>query len=307
MSDARDGSESIGGLTLGYDTRGSASGEPLLLVAGFGMPRAMWSDEFCDTLAGRGFQVVRMDNRDVGSSTRLQALGVPNIRRMFVRSLLGWPLDGEAPYRLEDMAADAVGLMARLGHDRFHVVGASMGGMIAQTLALDHPARLLTLTSIMSTPGGRRYSFAKPSALGSILRRAPTEPRAQVEHFVRLFRVIAGDGVPFDEARARVTAEAVVASKPSPAGTARQFAAILESSGRRRARLHGIRTPTLVIHGTHDPLLPVRGSEAMAKLIPGAKLLIVEGMGHLIPRARYGLVTDAIASLARGASRSASR
>jgi pimeloyl-ACP methyl ester carboxylesterase len=285
----------VGQVELGYDTRGK--GEPLLLIAGFGMPRAMWSDELCDALVARGRTVVRMDNRDTGSSTRLRSLGVPDIRRLLVRSVLGRSVT--APYRLEDMAGDAVGLMARLGHDRFHAVGASMGGMIAQTIALDHPARLLSLTSIMSTPGGRRYAFASPRALLSIMRRAPTEPAAQVEHFLHVFRVIGGRGTPFDEARARRLAEAVVASNPSPAGSARQFAAILEGAGRRRHRLHGIRTPTLVMHGSHDPLLPVRGARAMARLIAGAKLMIIDGMGHLIPSDRYALVADAITSLGR--------
>lgn len=223
----------VGELDLAYDTRGA--GEPLLLVAGFGMTRAMWSDELSDKLAGRGLQVVRMDNRDTGGSTRLTKLGVPDVPRLFLRSILGrtvTPL-----YTIEDMAHDAVGLMKSLGHGRFHVVGASMGGMIAQTIALEHPATLASMTSIMSTPGGRRYSFASLGALRGIMQRVPQDPKEQVEHFVRVFRVIAGDGLPFDEARARVTAEALAAAKPSTAGSARQFAAILDSSGRRRRRL----------------------------------------------------------------------
>jgi pimeloyl-ACP methyl ester carboxylesterase len=295
------GVEAVGDVKLGYDARGE--GEPLLLVAGFGMPRAMWSDELCDTLVARGLRVVRMDNRDTGASTRLDALGVPDIRRMFIGSLLGRALS--SPYRLEDMAADAVGLMARLGHDRFHVVGASMGGMIAQTMALDHARHLVSMTSIMSTPGGRRYAFSRPAALRGIMQRAPSDPAAQVEHFVRVFRVIAGDGMPYDEARGRRLAEEVVASRPSPAGSARQFAAILESSGRRRRRLPSIHTPTLVLHGSHDPLLPVRGSKAMAKLIPGAKVLIIDGMGHMVPRVRYDLVADTIARHAAQAAQAA--
>jgi pimeloyl-ACP methyl ester carboxylesterase len=280
----------VGELDLAYDTRGA--GEPLLLVAGFGMTRAMWSDELSDKLAGRGLQVVRMDNRDTGGSTRLTKLGVPDVPRLFLRSMLGrtvTPL-----YTIEDMARDAVGLMKSLGHGRFHVVGASMGGMIAQTIALEHPATLASMTSIMSTPGGRRYSFASLGALRGIMQRVPQDPKEQVEHFVRVFRVIAGDGIPFDEARARVTAEALAAAKPSTAGSARQFAAILDSSGRRRRRLPEIKTPTLIIHGTHDPLLPVRGSRAMARLITGSELLVVEGMGHLIPATLYDRVVDAI-------------
>jgi len=281
----------VGEIDIGYDTRGD--GEPMLLVAGFGMTRVMWDEELCDTLAGRGFTVVRMDNRDTGVSTRLTKLGVPDVPRMFVRSMLGRSVT--PPYTLEDMANDAVGLMKSLGHTRFHAVGASMGGMIAQTIALDHPASLASLTSIMSTPGGRRYSFASPGALRGILTRMPTEPQEQVEHFVRLFRRIGGDGFPFDERRSRAMAQSLVASKPSTSGSARQFAAILDSSGRRRARLPGIKTPTLVIHGTKDPLLPVRGSKALARIISGAHLLIIQGMGHYIPSSQYETIAEAIA------------
>jgi pimeloyl-ACP methyl ester carboxylesterase len=239
-----------------------------------------------------------MDNRDTGGSTRMTALGVPDVPGMFFRSMMGARVT--PPYTIEDMARDTSGLMHALGHARFHVVGASMGGMIGQTLALDRPSEVLSLTSIMSTPGGRRYSFARPSALWGIMQKVPKDPAAQVDHFVRVFRVIAGSGSPFDEVGARATAEAVVASKPSTAGSARQFAAILDSSGRRRARLNTISAPTLIIHGSHDPLLPVRGARAMAKLVPGSKLVIVDGMGHLIPATRYGLVADAIASHALG-------
>jgi pimeloyl-ACP methyl ester carboxylesterase len=151
----------VGEIDIAYDARGE--GVPMLLIAGFGMTRDMWDSAFCDGLASRGYTVVRMDNRDTGLSTRLSALGFPDIPRLFVRSVLGRTVT--PPYTLEDMARDAVGLMKSLGHARFHVVGASMGGMIAQTIALEHPASVASLTSIMSTPGGRRYSFASPGAL----------------------------------------------------------------------------------------------------------------------------------------------
>jgi pimeloyl-ACP methyl ester carboxylesterase len=300
MTSVTNGVAQVNGIDLAYDVRGS--GEPLLLIAGFGMTRVMWDEDFCDTLVGHGFQVVRLDNRDTGASTRLSKLGVPNVPKMFLGSLLGRKLT--SPYRLEDMADDAFGVMSHLGHERFHVVGASMGGMIAQTMALDHGERLLSLTSIMSTPGGRRYSFAQPKALRGILQPMPTDAAAQIEHFVRLFRVIGGTGLPFDEPRARRTAEAMVASKPSPSGSARQFAAILQSSNRRRARLPSIKTPTLVIHGTHDPLLPVRGGKAMAKIIPGAELLVVEGMGHMVHGPIQERIAAAIAKNAKRAVRS---
>jgi pimeloyl-ACP methyl ester carboxylesterase len=291
------GTVRVDDVDVAYDVRGA--GEPLLLIAGYSMTRVMWDEELCDRLASRGFEVARIDNRDTGASTRMQALGVPNIPRMFARSLLGLSL---APaYTLEDMSKDALGVMSHLGHERFHVVGASMGGMIAQTLAIGHAGRIASLTSIMSTPGGRRYSFASLRALGALLERVPKEPAAQVEHFVRVFRFIAGNELPFDEARSRRVAESLVASKPSASGSARQFAAILESSGRRRRDLAAVRTPTLVVHGSVDPLLPVRGARAMARMMRGSELLVIEGMGHMIPASRYDVVIDAIARNAKRA------
>ncbi len=280
----------IGELEIGYDLRGT--GEPLLLVAGFAMTRAMWEDDFCDRLAAAGHTVVRMDNRDTGQSTRLTHLGTPNMKRALVRSILG--LSVEHAYTLEAMAEDAVGLMRHLGHARFHVVGASMGGMIAQTMALTHGDRVSSLTSIMSTPGGRRYSVASPKALLALLQPAPMDPEAQVEHITKLLRTIGG-ALPFEEARARGIAEAQVASRPLAAGAVRQFSAILDSSGRRRALLTQITTPTLIIHGSKDPLLPLRGAKAMAKLVRGAELLVIDGMGHELHSTAHERVIGAIA------------
>ena len=291
------GTVKVGDIEVAYDVRGA--GEPLLLVAGFTMTRVMWDEELCARLVDRGFQVIRFDNRDTGGSTRAHHLGIPNVPRQLVRSLLGLSL--RPAYTLEDMAGDALGLMTHLGHERFHVVGASMGGMIAQTLAIGHAGRVASLTSMMSTPGGRRYSIASPRALGTLLGRLPREPAEQVEHFVRVFHFIGGEAVRVDEARSRRVAESLVASKPSASGSARQFAAILESSGRRRRHLSAIRIATLVLHGTKDPLLPVRGARAMSRMIPGAELVLVDGMGHIIPSSRYELVADAIARNAKRA------
>jgi pimeloyl-ACP methyl ester carboxylesterase len=296
-----DGVARLGKIEIAYDTRGS--GPPLLLVAGFGMPRAMWSDALSDTFASRGFSVVRMDNRDTGASTRLTELGVPDGKKQLLRSMLG--LTVKPLYTLEDMAADCVALMKSLGHDRFHVVGASMGGMIAQTLALDHADKLLSMTSIMSTPGGRRYSFASVRGFRLIMTPPPRDPKEQLPHFVEVFRVLGGEGSTFDEERLHTLAEQLVAAKPSVAASARQFEAILDSSGRRPARLPSIKTPTLVIHGTLDPLLPVRGSKALARLIPGAGLLLVPGMGHDFPSSKNELIVDAIAKHAKAATSTA--
>ena len=277
-------------IEIAHDFRGQ--GPPLLLIAGFGMSRVMWEDDLCDALAARGFTVVRMDNRDTGASTRLDALGVPAVLPLMTRALLRQTIT--SPYTLEDMAEDAFNLMRSLGHERFHVAGASMGGMIAQTMAILRGPRLLSLTSLISTPGGLRYSIANPRALKALLTPAPREPAAQLEHFVELFRVLSGPRMPIDEERVRTMGRAHLRAQPSPAGAVRQLAAILESSPRRRARLSTISTPTLVIHGTDDPLLPLRGARAMTRLIPGAGLVVIDRMGHLFAAETHPLIVRAI-------------
>lgn len=284
-------------IEIAYDIRGS--GEPLLLVPGFTMRRNMWPEELCDALAAMGFRVVRMDNRDAGASSRIAARP-PDLRSALARTLFGRPID--VPYRLEDMAEDGFGLMRALGHDRFHVVGASMGGMIAQTMGILRSDGLRSLTSIMSGPGGRRYAIARPAALRAILTPLPPDPDAQVEQLVATFRVLNGGGLPFDERAVREFAEIHVGSGLSASASARQFGAILESSRRRRALLRNVRTPTLVIHGSHDPLLPLRGAIATTRHVPGAELLVVQGMGHHLPTAVLPILAGAIATHARKAT-----
>jgi len=287
----------VGSLDIAYDVRGA--GEPILLIPGLSMRRIMWPEELCDALVGAGFRVVRMDNRDAGGSSRVEAQP-PDIHAMLRRSFLGLPV--HAPYRLEDMAQDAFGLMRALGYERFHVAGASMGGMIAQTMAILEPQHLLTMASVISGPGGRRYAVAKPSALRALLTPIPRQREAHIEQLVTTLRILNGDGVPFDAAAARALAVAQVDGGTTRAATARHLAAIIESSGRRRALLRNVRTPTLVIHGSHDPLLPVRGAVATARHVPGAELLIVRGMGHNLPAPALPLVAGAIATHARKAS-----
>ena len=291
------GRERVGAVDINYDVRGS--GEPLLLVPGLSMRRIMWPDELCDTLAALGFRVVRMDNRDAGDSSRIDA-PPPDVRAILRRSFLGLPVD--VPYRLEDMAEDAFGLMHALGHERFHVAGASMGGMIAQTMAIVRPSRLRTMTSIMSGPGGRRYAIGKIAALRALLAPIPREREAHIERLMATFRILNGDGLPFDEATARTLAVAQVDGGTSPAAGARHFGAVVESSMRRRALLRNVTTPTLVIHGSHDPLLPLRGAVATARHIPRAELLVVRGMGHNFPAPVLPLLAGAIATHARTAS-----
>ena len=288
----------VADLTIAYDVRGE--GEPLLLVPGLAMSRLMWPEELCNLLAAMGFTVVRMDNRDAGASSYLKDARPPNVIAIMKRTFFGRPVD--VPYVLEDMAEDAFGLMTALGHARFHVVGASMGGMIAQTMAIARQERLRTMTSIMSSPGGRRYAVGNVGALRALMTPMPRDPAAQVEHLVGTFRILNGDELPFDEAAARRYAEVHCAGGVSPAASARQLAAILHSSNRRRALLRNVRTPTLVVHGSGDPLLPLRGAAAMAAQMPDAELLVVRGMGHNFPPSTVPLVAGAIASHARRAT-----
>ncbi len=290
------GQVQVGDVSIAYDTRGA--GSPVLLIPGLSMRRVFWPEELCDLLARAGHTVVRIDNRDAGDSSRIKA-PPSNPLRLMGRSLLGLPT--EAPYSLDHMAQDALGLMSALGHERFHVAGASMGGMIGQLLALNAQERILSLTSVMSSPGGRRYSVASPPALRALFTPLPAGRAERIEHYVRTFRMLAGS-LPFDESAARELATLQVDGGTSPAASARHLAAVIRSSPGRRQRLSTIKAPTLVIHGEADPLLPLRGARAMARLVPQAELLIVPGMGHNFPAEVLPLLAGAIASHTRKAS-----
>jgi len=287
----------VGDIELAYDARGT--GAPILLLPGFTMRRLMWPDAVCASLVASGFHVVRMDNRDAGESTRFAA-APPNVGTVLLRTMLG--LAVQVPYRLEDMASDAFGLMSALGHERFHVAGASMGGMIGQTMAITRPERVRSLTSVMSSPGGRRYSFGKLAALKALLAPMPSERDAKLTHMLGTLRLLHGDELPFDEQEARAIALSQL-EVDSPEAGARQLGAIFESSMRRLDKLRVTTTPTLVIHGTEDPLLPMRGARAMAKLMPRAELLEVRGMGHAFPAPVLPTIADALTALARKADR----
>jgi pimeloyl-ACP methyl ester carboxylesterase len=282
------------GIEIVYETIGDPSNPPLLLVMGLGMQLIHWDRELCELLAERGFHVIRFDNRDSGRSTAIDA-PVPDLRRM----MLG--LRVQAPYLLEDMADDAFGLLDQLGIEAAHVVGASMGGMIAQTMAIKRPERVLSLTSIMSTTGERRAGRPKLRVWGVLLRRAPREKQAYVEHFVRTFRMIGSTGFPIDDDRIRELAAATYDRGHDSAGTARQLAAIL-ASGDRTEQLRSVSVPTTVIHGQADPLVPFRGGRATAQAIPDARLIAIPGMGHDLPREVWPQVADAVAANARRAA-----
>ncbi|MEA2362181.1 MAG: hypothetical protein QOD71_1326 [Thermoleophilaceae bacterium] len=282
------------GIEIAYETNGDPSNPPLLLVMGLGMQLIHWDTELCEQLAERGFYVIRFDNRDSGHSTKIDA-PVPDVRR----AMMGLSVD--APYLLEDMADDAFGLLEALGIDAAHVVGASMGGMIAQTMAIKLPERVLSLTSIMSTTGERRAGRPKLRVWGVLMRRAPEEKQAYIERFVRIFRLIGSKGFPLQDERIRELAAATYERGHHAAGTGRQLAAIL-ASGDRTAQLRSVQVPATVIHGRSDPLVPFRGGRATARAIPDARLIAIPGMGHDLPREVWPQLVDAVAENARRAA-----
>ncbi|MBY0275736.1 alpha/beta fold hydrolase [Candidatus Binatia bacterium] len=282
------------GIELEYDTFGRPDAEPLLLVMGLGAQMVVWEEEFCELLAARGHFVIRFDNRDIGLSTKLASHGMPNLLQMMLDAQAGLPL--AAPYTLDDMADDTAGLLDALGIARAHVCGASMGGMIAQTLAIRHPARVKSLVSIMSTTGAPDLPGPRPEAATVLLTPVPADRDAAIERVVTVFRTIGSPGFPFDEHGLRARAALQYDRSHHPEGQMRQLAAIL-AHGSRREKLRELRVPALVIHGADDPLVPVEGGHDTAAAIPGAELLIIDGMGHDNPRDAWPRVVDAIAAL----------
>ncbi len=281
------------GLTIAYEDHGDPAHPPILLVMGLGGQLTLWPIELVEALVARGFRVIRYDNRDIGLSTKFDAAGVPNVKRMIVRSLFG--LSNHAPYMLADMAHDGMGLLDGLGIDKAHIVGASMGGMIAQHIAFAHPAHVLSLTSIMSTTGNRWLPRAKKEALSAMLDRPQsTDPEALIAHSKRIARVIGSPGYPPNEERLDLRVRADFARSYHPAGFMRQTAAII-ADGDRRRRLRGVVAPTLVIHGQDDPLVPMAGGVDTAKHIAGARLEVIPGMGHDLPLALVDTMADLIA------------
>jgi pimeloyl-ACP methyl ester carboxylesterase len=282
------------GIELAYQELGDPGGEPLLLVMGLATQMIAWDEEFCSMLAERGFRVVRFDNRDIGRSTKIASAGVPSR----VDMMLG--RRASAPYLLRDMARDAVGLMDHLGFDSAHVVGASMGGMIAQTLAIQHPQRVRSMVSIMSTTGNRRTGLPSLKAFGVLLGKPPREREEAIERAVNVFRVIGSPGYPFEEGHVRELASLSFERGHSPAGVARQLHAITASGDRTRS-LRGVKAPTTVIHGDRDVLVRPAGGRATAAAIPGARLRMIEGMGHDLPRQLWPTFVQEIASNAERA------
>ncbi len=288
------------GIRIAYDEFGDAAREPILLIAGLGTQRIRWAAPFCTALAARGYRVIRFDNRDAGGSTHFADRVPPDLGALVATLMAGKRPD--IPYSLYDMAADAIGLMDVLKIDRAHVVGRSMGGMIAQIMASDYPARVRSLTSIMSSTGNPALPQAAQDVMGLMLRPAPDpqhDREAFVAHRIAFARRIAGTA--FDEAAHRAIVLAELEGGHDPAGAARQLAAMV-AGGDRRARLATIKAPTLVVHGTDDPLILPECGQDTAASIPGAVYLPIDGMGHDIPAERDAPIIAAIERNARRAS-----
>ena len=280
------------GLELCYDTFGDPQAPPLLLIMGLAAQMIAWDDEFCAALAARGYRVIRFDNRDIGLSTRLDGAGLPDVQAAFMAAMQGRPVT--APYLLSDMAADVVGLLDALAIGTAHVVGASMGGAIAQTLAIEHPQRLRTLTSIMATTGAPDLPPPTPEALAILFKPTPTDQAGYLASYLQTWQVLRGPGFPLDDARDLERAGQNFARGLNPPGVARQLMAIL-ASGSRREALRAVSVPTLVIHGRADPLVPLACGVDTAQAVPGAELLVIDGMGHALPITTWPRIVDAIA------------
>lgn len=281
------------GISLCYETFGEGSDPTALLIMGLGTQMVAWHEDLCLELSERGLHVVRFDNRDIGRSTHV-AGRPPTIPQLLLRSRRA------AGYTLADMADDAAGLLRELELAPAHVIGASMGGMIAQTLAARHPQTVRSLVSIMSNTGSRWSGQPSLRVYPTFLRRAPREREAFIEHLERLFAAIGSPGLPRDADDLRALAAASYDRDHDPEGPGRQLAAII-AAGDRTAELRRITAPTLVIHGTADPLVRPSGGRATARAIDGAKLMTIEGMGHDLPRAAWPRLIDAIAEHARRA------
>ena len=289
------------GIDLSYQTFGDATDEPLLLVMGLAGPMIWWDEALCTMLAHAGFYVIRYDNRDIGRSTRLTQ---PVRRKDLVKAFLGRPV--RAPYSMQDLADDAAGLLDHLGIESAHVVGVSMGGMIAQTMALSHPTRVRSLTSIMSTTGRRTVGWQDPKLLPRLLRRTPRTLEEYIEGNMAFWLLIGSPAYPLGEDYFIKRGEDTWARGINPPGVMRQMLAVLTQPDRTRD-LRSLKLPALVIHGTADRMVHVSGGRATAHAIPGAELLLVQGMGHDLPVDLFPHFVEAIRGVANRAARETAR
>lgn len=263
-----------------YETFGDPQHPALLLIAGNGAQLLFWETAFCEALAERNLFVIRFDNRDAGLSTKFDHAGVPDIMAAIQSAMAGNAIN--APYSLDDMADDAVAVLDALGIKQAHICGASMGGMIAQVVAYRHPERTLSLISIMSNTGNPATAQGKPEAIQAVVAPPPAERGANIEHNMAVWRKIWSAGFPFEEARARAFLENSYDRAYCPGGAVRQNLALL-ARGDRREALAQIKAPTLVIHGSADPLIPLAAGRETADVIPNAKFVVIDGMGHDLP------------------------
>jgi pimeloyl-ACP methyl ester carboxylesterase len=284
------------GIELCYQEMGESDGTPLVLVMGLATQMIAWQDGFCRLLADRGYRVIRFDNRDIGRSSKIRSAGVPSKIDLVVGRR------ANAPYLLRDMAKDTVGLLDFLEIDSAHVVGASMGGMIVQQLGIDHAARVRSMVSIMSTTGNRRSGQPSLKTYGLLLGNPPKTRDQVISRAVKTFKIIGSPGFPFEEDTVREMAARSYDRGHSAAGVMRQLHAII-ASGDRTEALHGVQVPTAVIHGTRDPLVKPSGGRATAKAIPGARLMMIDGMGHDLPLDLWPTFAEAIDTNAGRAGR----
>ena len=286
------------GIDICYEIFGDAHAEPLLLIMGLGAQMIHWDDDFCRQLAARGFRVIRFDNRDIGKSSRMT--GGKRLTPLELLKLRFLKIPVAAPYRLHDMAEDTIGLMDALGIPSAHLVGASMGGMIAQEIAISFPQRLRSLTSIMSTTGNPRLPPPTREAAAMLMAPPPATKAEYLDRFAKTWKILRVGSFPEDERLDRSRAERTFERGLNPAGVGRQLRAVL-ASGSRKERLRLVKAPTLVIHGTVDPLVRPEGGKDTAASIPGAKLVMIDGMGHALPIPMWPEIIDAIDKHAHGA------
>lgn len=284
---AKDGSTRD--VELAYDVFGP-TGRPLVLIMGIGAQRIFWDDALCNAFVAAGFHVVRFDHRDIGESTRLDAKVPPPIATL-VRGMAKMPID--TPYSLSDMAHDVIGLLDVVGFDRAHFVGMSLGGMIAQHIGIEHANRARSLTTVMTSPGGRRY-LPQPHAFRALFAPAPKTAQEAGEHVFKLFSTIGSTAWPQDAERLKAIGELSYTRGMNPRGFLRHFAAVLKS-GDRRESLKDVKVPTLVVHGTRDPMFPLSAGRRLAALIPNATWLPITGMGHDLPAPLWPTLVSAIA------------
>jgi pimeloyl-ACP methyl ester carboxylesterase len=287
------------GIDICYEIFGDGNAEPMFLIMGLGAQMVIWDDAFCEKLAARGFRVIRFDNRDIGQSSKMH--GGKRLTPLELLKLRLFKIPVDAPYKLSDMAQDTIALMDTLGIRSAHLVGASMGGMIAQEIAITFPERVRSLTSIMSTTGDPRLPGPTREAAALLMAPPPKTKDEYIERFAKTWKMLRVGSFPEDEALDRARAERTFSRGLNPAGVGRQLRAIL-ASGSRKPRLRLVKAPTLVIHGTVDPLVNPAGGKDTAASIPNAKLMMIEGMGHALPLRVWPNIIDAIDKHAHGAA-----